>query len=225
MFSSCRPYLLKKNRGFTLIELIVVIMIIALLMGLVLGVAGPVRQAAARSQAQAEIAALETALSRFEIDNGFYPKAVSIGVSGDFYQGDPNTADYQRASRALFLAVTGRSWLASTDVNTMGTSYMAVKESQVPPNQRGTSGSSNQIANNFSSYASAINEGSYLLDPWGWPYGYYYNPDAPGTPPRFSLNNSSIFDLWSTGNQRVTPDSGGNAHVLRQWIANWPTDF
>ncbi len=73
------PPLLCSNRnpnaphGFTLIELLVVITVIAILAGLVLQTAGYVQKKAARSRAEAEIAALSAALESYKADMGDYP--------------------------------------------------------------------------------------------------------------------------------------------------------
>ena len=60
--------------GFTLIELLVVIAVIAILAGLVLQTAGYAQKKAARSRAEAEIAALSAALENYKSDRGDYPK-------------------------------------------------------------------------------------------------------------------------------------------------------
>lgn len=62
-----------KSNAFTLIELLVVIAIIAILASLVLAAAGFLQKKAARSKAQAQIAALGSALESYKIDNGDYP--------------------------------------------------------------------------------------------------------------------------------------------------------
>lgn len=59
--------------GFTLVELLVVITIIAILAALVLSTAGGIQDKAARSRAQSEIAALGAALESYKADNGDYP--------------------------------------------------------------------------------------------------------------------------------------------------------
>jgi len=62
-----------RKRGFTIIELIVVISIIMLLAGLITGGASVARRKALESKAKSDIAALELAIGMFETDTGQYP--------------------------------------------------------------------------------------------------------------------------------------------------------
>ncbi|PAZ01408.1 MAG: hypothetical protein CAK90_00485 [Spartobacteria bacterium AMD-G4] len=77
------PPLLCSNRnpnaphGFTLIELLVVITVIVILAGLVLQTAGFLQKKAARSRAEAEIAALSAALESYKADMGDYPRGTN----------------------------------------------------------------------------------------------------------------------------------------------------
>ena len=66
-----------RQHGFTLIELLVVITVIAILAGLVLQGAGYAQKKAARSRAEAEIAALSAALENYKSDNGDYPEGTN----------------------------------------------------------------------------------------------------------------------------------------------------
>jgi len=90
------PPLLCSNRnpnaphGFTLIELLVVITIIAILAGLVLQTAGYVQKKAARSRAEAEIAALSAALESYKADMGNYPPGTNGSSSGTATPGTAN---------------------------------------------------------------------------------------------------------------------------------------
>ena len=61
------------SSGFTLVELLTVMTIIAILAGLVLGTFKFVQEKAARSRAEAEIKAMEAGLESFKADNGTYP--------------------------------------------------------------------------------------------------------------------------------------------------------
>lgn len=73
------------RHGFSLIELIVVISIIAILMTLVAPMMGKAKQKARIAQTKAEIAALETAISAYYSDRGTYP---TDGSEGDGCESD-----------------------------------------------------------------------------------------------------------------------------------------
>jgi prepilin-type N-terminal cleavage/methylation domain-containing protein len=78
------------SRGFTLIELLVVITVIAILAALVLQTAGYVQKKAARSRAEAEIAALSAALESYKADMGDYPALTNGTSSGTATPGTNN---------------------------------------------------------------------------------------------------------------------------------------
>ncbi len=100
------PPLLGFNRnpnaphGFTLIELLVVITIIAILAGLVLQTAGYVQKKAARSRAEAEIAALSAALESYKADMGDYPPGTN---------GNPNITTATGTANAFLRAALAPS--------------------------------------------------------------------------------------------------------------------
>lgn len=64
---------LAENSGFTLIEIMVVIIILGLLATLVIPNITGYTEKAKREKARADIASLEGALELFKADNGFYP--------------------------------------------------------------------------------------------------------------------------------------------------------
>ena len=65
--------------GFTLIEILVTITVIALLAGLTLAAVGGVNQKASRDKAKAEIAAICNALEQYKSVNDSYPPAAVTG--------------------------------------------------------------------------------------------------------------------------------------------------
>ncbi len=64
---------MKNHRGFTLIEIMVVVIILGLLAGLVLPRVLGQEEKARISAAKTQIRAIEGALDSFKLDNGFYP--------------------------------------------------------------------------------------------------------------------------------------------------------
>ena len=65
-----------KKSGFTLIEIILVVVIIGILAGIVLPRMGGRSEQAQISQAQSNIAALSMAIQEFEMMNGVYPSSL-----------------------------------------------------------------------------------------------------------------------------------------------------
>ncbi len=63
----------KKEQGFTLIEIMVVIVILSLLAGIIIPKIVSRPEEARRAKAVIQIKEMEAALNLFKIDNGFYP--------------------------------------------------------------------------------------------------------------------------------------------------------
>jgi general secretion pathway protein G len=68
----------KLNRGFTLVEMLLVVTIIGILAALVIPKIAGTSERARITAAQADIkGGIKTALDRYEVDNGFYPKSLA----------------------------------------------------------------------------------------------------------------------------------------------------
>ena len=61
------------SRGFTLIEILAVMVIIMIIAGLFVGVSGPASQSAKKRKAEVMISALEVAIGMYKADTGAYP--------------------------------------------------------------------------------------------------------------------------------------------------------
>ena len=68
-----RRVFMKRRSGFTLIEIMVVVVILGLLAALVVPRIGPQVAEAQRTAAQTQIRSLEDALEMYRLHNGFYP--------------------------------------------------------------------------------------------------------------------------------------------------------
>lgn len=62
------------NKGFTLVEILVVLVIISILVGLVLSVVGRAREAALRTQCTANLKQIGVVLEKHRDDQGDYPR-------------------------------------------------------------------------------------------------------------------------------------------------------
>jgi prepilin-type N-terminal cleavage/methylation domain-containing protein len=69
-----------RRSGFTLVEVLTVIAIIALLAALILGLAGNAQKKAARSKAEAEIAQLENFVTDYQMKFGQVPQGSSAAL-------------------------------------------------------------------------------------------------------------------------------------------------
>lgn len=163
-----------RPKAFTLIELLTTLAVMAVLAGILLGLARGVGETTARCRAQAEISALQAALTSFREENEFLPTATNIaihdsGTPDARYDGDGLSDSYFSAGAVLFSVLMGRqSW----DDAPSAKQYIEPQESQI-----------------------LTRDGrSAFHDPWGNFYGYYYTSAQP-----CSLHHPTFYDLWSTG--------------------------
>ncbi|MFN2622878.1 MAG: type II secretion system protein [Chthoniobacterales bacterium] len=178
--------------AFTLIELLIVMAIIIVLAGLILATANYVQKKGYRSRAEAEIAAISAALENYKADNGVYPSTAETNALIPNKMGDPNTADYTKASLALYKLISGD---ANADRTAESKSYLTFKPNQLSP--------TDQTANVIS-----------IRDPFGNSYGY---STVKASVPSGTDGYNPSFDLWSTAGSVDSTTSPNQS----QWIKNW----
>jgi general secretion pathway protein G len=182
------------NRGFTIVELLIVTAIIIVLAGLIIGTSGYVQKKGGRSRAEAEIAAMSAALESYKADNGIYPRdSVTDGLNA---RTSTNPAEYAAASLFLYRSLSGREANGTPIVGAR--SYFSFKPQMIS----GTRDSSGNVA-----------AATGVRDPFGNHYGY---STANQANPAFGYNPT--FDLWSTAG--VEPSTSA-AVAQQQWIKNW----
>ncbi len=181
-------------------ELLIVISIIIILAGLILGTVGYVQKKAARSRAEAEIAAISAACESYKADNGIYPTD-SNGATNNIdprADADPTAAKYRSSSLALYNLLAGAA-NGSRSATGVPKSYFTFKPNMLYPTDQ-----TQNVA--------------YIRDPFGNSYGYStaYQADltAGTNPPTRGYNPT--FDLWSTGGATTNSSSD-----LAGWIKNW----
>jgi len=127
-----------RNCGFTLLELLIVITIIAILSGLVLSAAGYVQKKGARSRAEAEIAAVGAALESYKADNGDYPNGSNSLVL---------ITNLMPSSGKVYFEFKSKSTNSSGWLDPFGENYYYIY----------TNGSPNNGTNNFDLWSTAGN--------------------------------------------------------------------
>lgn len=90
-----------RNAGFTLIEVLLTISIIAALSALVIGATAGAHQSAARRRAMAEIASIEAAVEHYRDQNGGVPQ-VNTTLGSPYEMSGSGDQGYTEASRLLF---------------------------------------------------------------------------------------------------------------------------
>ena len=193
-----------ERAAFTIIELLIVMAIIIVLAGLILATSGYVQDKGKRSRAEAEIAAMSAALESYKADNGVYPASTDIDPRT---QADPTSAtqsQYESASRALYIALSGDTNLDRTvttaDADPPGSgilpkTYLSFKPGMLSP----TSQSASVVA---------------IRDPFGNSYGYSTHGQAGG-----GSGYNPTFDLWSTAGKKKEDETP--AQYQQRWIKNW----
>lgn len=213
-------------RGFTLVEMLTVMAVIAILAGLILAINQGIQNKAARIRAEGEMAAFGAACESYKVDNGAYPRdAAATDVL------DPRTealpSNYVKACQAFYSALSGdsdRNSIPETDAKV----YYTFKPEQL------------SIKKDKNGKPERTPEAvKYIQDPWNNCYGYstinakqeeeYLDkvksntkskpPDRPNPVKGFN----PTFDLWSTGGSTSTTKDAktGAFRDAAKWVKNW----
>ena len=194
-----------RHQGFTLMELLIVMTIIASLVGITAAAAGMMQKKARRLKADAQVESISLGLEKYKLEYSEYP-AVKGQQKAEF-----DGLNYTVAgARMLYQALSGD-----------GTS--AIKGlSGRPSNGKLNESRDGEVflasadpANTAAGMVAQIGDSSnyFLQDPFEKPYQYKSKGD---TTREADLHNPETFDLWSFGY-----DDTGNASEAEKWITNW----
>ncbi len=218
------------TQGFTLVEILTVIVIILIIAAMVVGLAGPAQKRAALAKAHAEIKSFSTACESYKSDFGGYPRleGVTEAKSGGTApldpkkDGNPNTAAYQEASKFLYQELSG-----DKDLN-------GVLNGDNEPKKGYFEFQKSQLAADKDAKGNIIRV-KYIQDPFGYCYGYstagaraeedfraavLATGDAAKRDPKAPGYNST-FDLWSTGNHVTVGTTAVTDADRAAWAKNW----
>jgi general secretion pathway protein G len=88
--TSPTPSRLRRHQGFTLVEMLLVLVILATLAAIVIPKFAGRSQQAKITAAQSQISSIELALDAFEVDNGYYPKTGALKELTEAPANSPN---------------------------------------------------------------------------------------------------------------------------------------
>ena len=207
--------------GFTLIELMVVIAIMALLASLTMMGFGYANRAAKRNLSQGFHRAIESGLERYFTDNGEYPEPKADGAPAEFGGKSYPTGSAQM----LYQAMSGDGNSAIKIASGGGTASNGFMTGSLSDKAIGEQKMTDMPKEMWTKLGNSI---YILIDGFGHPFQYTKGPKAtrPGekaNPNQVSINNT--YDLWSFGeddiNTRSVTLSDKKGQQSAKWIKNW----
>ncbi|MCR4290608.1 MAG: type II secretion system protein GspG [Candidatus Scalindua sp.] len=206
---------IQSKAGFTLLELLVVIVIMMFLAGITVPIVSSVQTNAKKGVTSAQISQLGIALKQFESDFGFFPPdsyttsshpiPLSIGSVNI-----PRDDDLINGSRCLVFFLgskfTFNPGLSNEEIYGP---YIEFKKSQLVPMRT--------VFNNTDPYSNISIDGvngQPNVYEYKDPFGNHYSYDSSSPP---TLNNIASFDIYSTGPDKTTSSSGDDADDINNW--------
>lgn len=188
-------------RGFTLLELLFVMVILIGLAALMAGAIGPAKKRIARSRTEGLIEMLKTGLEQYHATYGVYPL-------------NPN---YEEGGKILYRSLFGDydddgkpDWLDNSKGDA-GDLKTFVNQLQPPELDE------NGEAIGVNVFVAKVDDSYQVVDAWGEPIYYVnYKPNTNADAPNGGGKHNPKYDLWSLGND---PDPSDENRSM--WIKNW----
>lgn len=220
---------LRSNHGFTLLEVLAVVVIILVIAGWIITAAQSANAKAARARALVEINGMDVACNAYKTDFGSFPRSdATEAVNGGeapidpLRDGNPTTDAYKKSSAFLYVALSGDDNMDGklTPPDEVSKGYMDFQT-----NNRMLAGTKDQNGK--------VTKVLYLQDPFGYSYGYStanakqeddFKADAKanGSKAKRAEKPSGInptYDLWSTSGKVST--NGATDSDRNSWVKNW----
>lgn len=188
------------RQGFTLVEVLIVISILAILASLTLTVVSKARKAADESAARTMVQTMADQLENYKLDEGRYPAAYSKDK-------DPERNDFPRLFNALLDKRKADGGLGGRSAP-----YFNVEEKTISVFEMGEY----VQASRDQRWSNKVDK--YILDPYGQPYVYRCNQ---GHRQRDWMKNPMTFDLYSIGPNGKDDTANGIEGDENDDIGNW----
>jgi general secretion pathway protein G len=182
---------LRRKAGFTLIEILVVMAIIAILASMVIGALGFVKEKQKREQATIQITLLSKAMDEYKLDMGKFPG-----------EAENSPATGEGMTEELYQALFYEGYEASENPNS--SSGTAAKATKVYLADLDPTTTNQKWVDSVTGANRIVPPISKIKDPWGNEYRYRKGENA--------VNPD--FDIWSTGKDGVT-STGNTAADLK----------
>jgi len=175
---------MRRLHGFTLIEMLVVILVILILVGLLISGLHAVHRRAIVARARTEIGKLHDGIVQYKLAAGTYPPA-TIDIPSDPAAPKASDSFYQY----LYFAGKEKKWFGSIETGTEHRPFWG------PENR------------------SRFNENNEYLDPWGRPYAYYVERESYERPDGSFVIRPRRFIVFSRGPNGKDETTDGPPYV------------
>ncbi len=191
-----------RTRGWTLTELLFVMLIMIALAGMIAASIGPVKATVARYRAKAQISMLKTGLADYKAVYGSFPICEDLKDSGNVlyktlfgdFGGKPGVPDWMDSD------------LKDKDVKTF--------VPKLQPAPEALDGNPSTIPKGTTYVLESTDGRLIVVDPWDTQLGYINFRKGHPKVPRGGGTKNPTYDLWSFGNDPTLENEAA-------WITNW----
>ena len=198
---------LKSKDGFTLLELLVVIVIIMFLAGITIPIVSSIQTNAKKGVTSAQISQMEIALKQFESDFGIFPPdtytASPISIGGVSI---PVDSDLDTSSKCLVFFLGSKFTFNTTSFNDIYGPYIEFKRAQLDK-VTGAAFVDNQPDIKIEGINGTTNVYQYKD-----PFGEYYSYDSSSP-----SNNTASFDIYSFGPDKADNSGDSTSDDITNW--------
>ena len=127
-----------KQKGFTIVELLIVIVVIGLLAAITMVAYGNIQGRASISKVQNDLRSIQKLLEMYKTDNGVYPNTIVSGSRTWFYQwntGANGGDNFVPGIVPQYAATLPKARAGTYIYNSDGTNYKIMRHQSIPPGE------------------------------------------------------------------------------------------